>query len=78
MLCPELSAQLGPERFLHEIALTASLQNPHIAPLFDSCAIDRQLFYVMPLVDDEMLRARIARCRSSYLDEAVYRPVRDP
>ena len=77
MLCPELSAQLGPERFLHEIALTASLQNPHIAPLFDSGAIDRQLFYVMPLVDDEMLRARIARCRSSYLDEAVYRLVRD-
>jgi hypothetical protein len=40
VLRPELSAQLGPERFLHEIALTASLQNPHIVPLFDSGAID--------------------------------------
>jgi serine/threonine protein kinase len=61
VLRPELSAQLGPERFLHEIALTASLQNPHIVPLFDSGAIDGQLFYVMPYVDGETLRARIAR-----------------
>ena len=61
VLRPELSAQLGPERFLHEIALTASLQNPHIVPLFDSGAIDGQLFYVMPFVDGETLRARIAR-----------------
>ena len=61
VLRPALSAQLGPERFLHEIALTASLQNPHIVPLFDSGAIDGQLFYVMPFVDGETLRARIAR-----------------
>ncbi len=61
VLRPELSAQLGPERFLHEIALTASLQNPHIVPLFDSGAIDGQLFYVMPYVNGETLRARIAR-----------------
>src|SRR5262245_64943093 len=32
----ELSAVLGPERFLKEIELTASLQHPHILPLFDS------------------------------------------
>jgi TolB-like protein/tRNA A-37 threonylcarbamoyl transferase component Bud32 len=61
VLRQELSAQLGPERFLHEVALTASLQNPHIVPLFDSGAIDGQLFYVMPYVDGETLRARIAR-----------------
>jgi TolB-like protein/tRNA A-37 threonylcarbamoyl transferase component Bud32 len=61
VLRPELSAQLGPERFLHEIALTASLQNPHIVPLFDSGAIDGQLFYVMPYVEGETLRARMAR-----------------
>jgi serine/threonine-protein kinase len=36
VLHPELSAVLGPERFLKEIALTASLQHPHILPLFDS------------------------------------------
>ncbi|MEO8881648.1 MAG: protein kinase [Gemmatimonadaceae bacterium] len=61
LLRPELTAQLGPERFLQEIALTASLQHPHILPLFDSGSIDGQLFYVMPYVDGETLRERIAR-----------------
>src|SRR5678815_2025194 len=45
VLHPELSAVLGPERFLKEIALTASLQHPHILPLFDSGSADGQLFY---------------------------------
>jgi serine/threonine protein kinase len=38
LLHPELSAVLGPDRFLKEIELTASLQHPHILPLFDSGA----------------------------------------
>ena len=33
VLYPELSAVLGPDRFLKEIELTASLQHPHILPL---------------------------------------------
>jgi serine/threonine protein kinase len=36
VLHPELSALLGSERFLKEIELTASLQHPHVLPLFDS------------------------------------------
>ena len=32
VLHPELSAVIGPERFLKEIELTASLQHPHILP----------------------------------------------
>jgi serine/threonine protein kinase len=58
VLHPELSAVLGPERFLKEIELTASLQHPHILPLFDSGSADGQLFYVMPFVDGETLRTR--------------------
>ena len=50
VLHPELSSSLGPERFLNEIALTVSLQHPHILPLFDSGSVDGQLFYVMPFV----------------------------
>ena len=61
VLHPELSAVLGPERFLKEIELTASLQHPHILPLFDSGSADAQLFYVMPFVDGETLRARLDR-----------------
>jgi eukaryotic-like serine/threonine-protein kinase len=48
---------LGPERFLKENELTASLQHPHILPLFDSGSADGQLFYVMPFVEGETLRA---------------------
>ena len=40
VLLPELSAVLGSERFLREIELTASLQHPHILPLFDSGIAD--------------------------------------
>jgi len=61
VLRPELSATLGPERFLKEIEVTASLQHPHILPLFDSGSANGQLFYVMPFVDGETLRDLIAR-----------------
>jgi serine/threonine-protein kinase len=61
VLHPELSAVLGPERFLKEIEVTARLQHPHILPLFDSGEVDGQLYYVMPLVEGETLRARLNR-----------------
>jgi serine/threonine-protein kinase len=61
VLHAELSAVLGPERFLKEIELTASLQHPHILPLFDSGSADGLLYYVMPFVEGETLRARLER-----------------
>ena len=36
VLKPELAAVLGAERFVVEIKTTATLQHPHILPLFDS------------------------------------------
>src|SRR5215211_2390488 len=70
-LHPELSAVLGPERFLKEIELTASLQHPHILPLFDSGSADGQLFYVMPFVEGETLRARLDRERQLPIADAL-------
>ncbi|HET7372242.1 MAG TPA: serine/threonine-protein kinase [Gemmatimonadaceae bacterium] len=61
LLHPELSAVLGPERFLKEIELTAGLQHPHILPLFDSGSADGLLYYVMPFVEGESLRDRLTR-----------------
>ncbi|HEU4699235.1 MAG TPA: protein kinase, partial [Gemmatimonadales bacterium] len=63
VLHPELSAVLGSERFLKEIELTANLQHPHILPLFDSGEADGLLYYVMPYVEGEALRARLERER---------------
>jgi len=71
VLHPELSAALGPERFLREIELTASLQHPHILPLFDSGSAAGLLYYVMPFVEGETLRARLERERQLPVDDAM-------
>src|SRR5688572_31750894 len=71
VLHPELSAVIGPERFLKEIELTASLQHPHILPLFDSGDANGQLFYVMPFVEGETLRARLDRERQLRVGDAL-------
>jgi serine/threonine protein kinase len=71
ILHPELAAVLGPERFLTEMRVTANLQHPHILPLFDSGTADGQLFYVMPLVEGESLRDRLARERQLPIDDAI-------
>src|SRR5687767_1059017 len=71
VLRPELAAVVGAERFLAEIRTTASLQHPHILPLFDSGQADSFLFYVMPYVDGESLRERLDRERQLSVEESV-------
>ena len=61
VLRPELSAVLGGERFLREIQIAATLQHPHILPLYDSGTAGQLLYYVMPFVEGESLRQRLAR-----------------
>ena len=61
LLRQELRAALGPDRFLREIAIVSRLSHPHILPLNDSGEDEGRLFYVMPLVDGESLRDRLAR-----------------
>ena len=71
VLKPELAAVLGAERFVVEIKTTAALQHPHILPLFDSGEADGFLYYVMPFIDGETLRARLDRETQLGVDEAV-------
>ncbi|MEO8294632.1 MAG: protein kinase [Gemmatimonadota bacterium] len=67
VLRPEVSAALGPERFLREIRIAAQLSHPNILPLHDSGEVaasaeeGRLLYYVMPFVDGESLRSRLER-----------------
>ena len=61
LLKPELSAILGSERFLREIEIAATLQHPHILPLYDSGQAAGLLYYVMPFAEGESLRQRLAR-----------------
>ena len=71
VLHPDLGAALGGERFLSEIRTTARLQHPHILPLLDSGSADSLLYYVMPLVTGETLRARLEREQQLPTDDAV-------
>jgi eukaryotic-like serine/threonine-protein kinase len=71
VLKPELAALLGVERFLSEIRVTAHLQHPHILPLFDSGQAGALIYYVMPHVEGESLRQRLAREKQLPLDTAI-------
>ena len=82
VLRPEIGAALGAERFLLEIKTTANLRHPHIVPLYDSGEVRLDtasagdgprsyLYYVMPLVEGESLRARMERDRQLPIDEAL-------
>ena len=71
VLHPDLGATLGSDRFLSEIRTTARLQHPHILPLLDSGEADGLLYYVMPRVVGETLRARLDRERQLPIDQAV-------
>jgi tRNA A-37 threonylcarbamoyl transferase component Bud32/tetratricopeptide (TPR) repeat protein/TolB-like protein len=71
VLRPELAATMGPDRFLQEVRVTANLQHPHILPLFDSGEADGFLYYVMPYIEGESLRERLAREGELPVAEAV-------
>ncbi len=71
VLLPELSASLGPERFLREIRIAAQLSHPHILPLIDSGEAAGRLYYVTPFIADGSLRARLATSGRMEIDEAV-------
>ena len=71
VLKPELAQAIGADRFLQEIAIAAQLAHPHILPLHDSGDADGLLFYVMPFVEGESLRARLDRERQLPIADAV-------
>src|SRR5713226_5559441 len=71
VLLPELAASLGPDRFQREIRLAARLQHPHILTVHDSGETAGQLWYTMPYVEGESLRARLQGEKQLPVDEAV-------
>ena len=68
LLRPELTQLLGTERFHREIRIAAQLHHPHILPLYDSSEASEDeggpphlLYYMMPYIEGESLRARLKR-----------------
>ena len=71
VLREDLSASVGKDRFLREIKVAASLQHPHVLPLYDSGEADGLLFYVMPFVDGLSLREKLTRDGELPIGDAV-------
>ncbi len=61
VLPPEMAAGVSIERFEREIQLAAKLQHPHIVPLLTAGSKGDLLWYAMPFIEGESLRARLAR-----------------
>ena len=70
LLGPAATAGADSDALLHEIHLAAGLQHPHILPLYQSGMVDGAPFYVMPYVEGESLRHRLAR-GTMPVDEAL-------
>jgi serine/threonine-protein kinase len=71
VLRPDISAEIGAERFLREIKMAAGLTHPHILPVFDSGSADGLLFYVMPNMEGQSLRDKIDKERQLALHDAI-------
>src|SRR2546428_8116072 len=71
VLRPDLAAEVGAARFLHEIQIAARLHHPHILPLYDSDEAQGFLYYVMPYIEGETLRERLARERQLPVGDAL-------
>src|SRR5213078_3202037 len=69
---PEFATTLGSERFQREIEIAAALNHPHILAVHDSGEAAGVLYYVMPYVEGQSLRARLLRDRQLPLEDALH------
>ncbi|HTE45517.1 MAG TPA: serine/threonine-protein kinase [Gemmatimonadaceae bacterium] len=61
VLPPELAAGVNRDRFRREIQVAAQLQHPHIVPLLSAGEQGDLLWYTMPFIEGESLRAALER-----------------
>src|SRR2546426_7284592 len=71
VLPPEMAAGVNAERFRREIHLAAKLQHPHIVPLLSAGSQGDLLYYIMPHIEGESLRARLAHEHELPIGETV-------
>ncbi len=71
VLRPEVAGSSVPERFLREIRISARLVHPQIVPVHDSGQSAGFLYYVMPYLGCESLRAKLDRDRRLPVADAV-------
>ncbi len=71
VLRPEVGAFMGSERFIREIETAARLQHPNILPVYDSGEVESVLYYTMPFVEGNSLRARLVASGALPLEDVL-------
>src|SRR5256712_7330799 len=61
ILPPEMGVGVSTDGCRGEIQLAAALHHPHIVPLLHAGHVEEVLYYTMPLIEGESLRAKLAR-----------------
>ncbi len=68
---PEVAAEVKTERFRLEIQLAAKLHHPHIVPLLFAGETGGLLYFTMPYIEGESLRATLSRDGALPLNDAI-------
>ena len=71
VLAPELYGGIGRERFLREVEFAAQLTHPNIIPIFAADEVGDLLYYIMPYIDGQSLRWRLATEGRLSLEESL-------
>ena len=71
VLPPELAAGVNRERFRREIQVAAQLQHPHIVQLFSAGEDGDLLWYTMPYIEGESLRAALEQKKKFSVREVM-------
>jgi eukaryotic-like serine/threonine-protein kinase len=71
VVSPELAAAVHLERFMREILVAATLQNPHIVGVLTAGEVDGLPYFTMPFIEGESLRARMAKTGPMPVREAI-------
>ncbi|HEX3532708.1 MAG TPA: protein kinase [Gemmatimonadaceae bacterium] len=71
VLNTDIAQALSAERFAREVRLAASLQHPNIVPLLQTGRGRELLYYTMPFIKGDSLRARLRRQVALTVDQRI-------
>ncbi len=71
VLPSELAGAVSPERFAQAIQPAVRLDHPYIVPLLSSGEVAGRLYYIMPFIPGEPLRARLTRAGELPVPDAL-------
>ncbi len=71
VLSPDLAIGVDGERFKREIRLASSLHHPRIVPVIEAANAGAVLYYTMPFIDGDTLRALLKAEQRLSVDSAV-------